>query len=593
MKNKLTSQEALLAEVNDLRFRLDEAEETLRAIRSGEVDALIVAGPQGDQIFTLESADHPYRIFIEEMNEGAVTLSEEGVILFCNSRFATIVGTPLDRVLGAFFADFAVSADLPVLQSLLQDSLGGQSSGEMIVRSADGTCVPLYLSLKHLPTGSAGVVCLVATDLTKVKQNEAELRRAYDELEKRVTDRTATLARTVQELEVSRAAALNMMEDAEEARQILDAANRQLQKEIADRKRAEIELRDSRQFFHTTIDSLKGHICVLDETGTIVMTNRAWDDFALANIGDPQCVSEGVNYLSVCDSVAGPDLESATSFARGIRAVLSGESKEFSMEYPCHSPTEKRWFLGTVSPLHKGDSRWVVISHDNITERKQIEEALRQKQTMLARTESITHTGSWEWETASDKVMWSDELFRIFQRDPADGAPSFAEHPRFYHPEDMQRLTAAVEAAVSHGAPYELELRAIRKDGLTRVCLARGQAEMGPEGRAVRLFGSFQDITERKQAEQALRESEKKYRQIVETAGEGVWMIDAEGNTTFANQRMAEMLGYSVGEMLGLSLFAFMDEDGKAIAAAAIERRRQGIKEQHDFRFCRKDGTDL
>lgn len=101
------------------------------------------------------------------------------------------------------------------------------------------------------------------------------------------------------------------------------------------------------------------------------------------------------------------------------------------------------------------------------------------------------------------------------------------------------------------------------------------------------------DISERKQAEDALLESEEKYRQIVETAGEGIWMIDTEGNTTFANQKMAEMLNYSVGDMLGVSFFNFMDEDGKAIAAANLERRRQGINEQHDFKFRRKDGTDL
>jgi PAS domain-containing protein len=147
--------------------------------------------------------------------------------------------------------------------------------------------------------------------------------------------------------------------------------------DITGRKRDEDDLRDSRHFFHDTINSLKRHICVLDETGTIVLTNQAWDDFALANTGDLRCVSEGVNYLADCDSVAGPDLESARRCSRGIRAVLSGESQEFSMEYPCHSPTERRWFTGNVSPLQRKGSRWVVINHDTITERKQAEEKLQ------------------------------------------------------------------------------------------------------------------------------------------------------------------------------------------------------------------------
>lgn len=103
----------------------------------------------------------------------------------------------------------------------------------------------------------------------------------------------------------------------------------------------------------------------------------------------------------------------------------------------------------------------------------------------------------------------------------------------------------------------------------------------------------IRDITERKQAESALRESEERYRRIVETAGEGIWIIDAESNTSFANSKIAEMLGYSVEEMFGMPLFVFMDAEGQAIAAANVERRRQGIREQHDFKFRRKDGSDL
>ena len=142
----------------------------------------------------------------------------------------------------------------------------------------------------------------------------------------------------------------------------------------------------------------------------------------------------------------------------------------------------------------------------NTTERKKAEESLRRNRAMLARTESIAHVGSWEWDVEKDEVIWSDELFRIFQRNPADGAPSFADHGVLYPPEDLQRLRVVVEQAVTTGKPYEIELKSIRKDGESRVCLARGHAEMGPHGRATRLYGSLQDITERKQAELELRQ---------------------------------------------------------------------------------------
>ncbi|MEG4972933.1 PAS domain S-box protein [Microcoleus sp. K4-B3] len=102
-----------------------------------------------------------------------------------------------------------------------------------------------------------------------------------------------------------------------------------------------------------------------------------------------------------------------------------------------------------------------------------------------------------------------------------------------------------------------------------------------------------QNITARQLAEEALRESEEKYRCIVETADEGIWIIDAEGKTTFVNQKMADMLCCTPEEMIGESLFAFMDAEGMAIAQVNLDRRREGISEQHDFKFRRRDGRDL
>jgi len=113
------------------------------------------------------------------------------------------------------------------------------------------------------------------------------------------------------------------------------------------------------------------------------------------------------------------------------------------------------------------------------------------------------------------------------------------------------------------------------------------------EGRPRYLAGFTIDITERKQAENALQESERKYRQLIESLHEGIWVIDKDSQTTFVNPRMAEMLGYTVEEMIGKHLFSFMDEQGVKIATQNLARRQQGIKEQHDFEFLRKDGTNI
>jgi PAS domain S-box-containing protein len=109
-------------------------------------------------------------------------------------------------------------------------------------------------------------------------------------------------------------------------------------------------------------------------------------------------------------------------------------------------------------------------------------------------------------------------------------------------------------------------------------------------GKPVKVIGAIHDVTDWKKSEHALKDSEKKYRDLIETMQEGIWQIDNDSNTTYVNQKMADILGYSVDEMMGRHLFSFMDEQGIALAKKLLEKRRSGIREQHDFEFIRKDG---
>ena len=159
-------------ELEDLRARLADAEETLRAIRGGSVDALVVAGPEGDRVFTLEGADRSYRVFLEGMHEGAVTLSSEGTILYCNRRFAEMMATPLETVIGTPISRFLREADRPAFWSVLGEGMKGVGKGELILDGKAGP-VPVYLAASALPLGSGvEAVCLVITDLTEQKRNE-------------------------------------------------------------------------------------------------------------------------------------------------------------------------------------------------------------------------------------------------------------------------------------------------------------------------------------------------------------------------------------------------------------------------------------
>src|SRR6185369_16906767 len=164
----------LLSELESLRIRLGEAEDTIRAIRGGEIDALVVSGPQGDQIFTLEGAEHSYRVFLEQMHEGAVTLAAtDHVILFCNRRFAEMVATPLEEVIGSTIDRFVRNADRAALEDLLHEGLTVGGKGELTFAGYAGEAVPVYLAASALPIeAEIQALCLVVTDLTEQKRNE-------------------------------------------------------------------------------------------------------------------------------------------------------------------------------------------------------------------------------------------------------------------------------------------------------------------------------------------------------------------------------------------------------------------------------------
>jgi PAS domain S-box-containing protein len=146
-------------------------------------------------------------------------------------------------------------------------------------------------------------------------------------------------------------------------------------RDLTARKEAEHRLRDSRRFLRSILDSLAAHIAVLDSEGTIVATNKAWREFAVANGLGTHKASEGQNYLDACDAAAGVDAAEATPVAQGIRSVIRGDSDSFSLEYPCHAPDEKRWFVVRVSRFDSDEPCRVVVAHENITARKLAEVA--------------------------------------------------------------------------------------------------------------------------------------------------------------------------------------------------------------------------
>jgi two-component system cell cycle sensor histidine kinase/response regulator CckA len=228
----------------------------------------------------------------------------------------------------------------------------------------------------------------------------------------------------------------------------------------------------------------------------------------------------------------------------------------------------------------------------DVTDRKRTEEALRESRYLLEQAQAVAHVGSWTGGvTPDDPLLYSDECYRIFGL-PL-GRPTTLES--FFlqvHPDDLPRVKEAIRRA-ELGERYEAEYRICRPDGELRWAHASAIVERRTPDGSPRMIGVVRDVTERQRALEELRASELRYRRIVETASEGIWTIDADYRTTFMNHRMSEMLGYAPEEVLGRSAFDFMDDDARTDAHEVFERLRLGNREQLEFRFKRKDGTDL
>jgi diguanylate cyclase (GGDEF)-like protein/PAS domain S-box-containing protein len=173
MVNLEPSQLELKQQIENLRYQLEIAEETLRAISHGEVDALVIAGPEGEQVYTLQGADSSYRLLVEEMKEGAATLTTDStLLLYCNKRLASLLKTPLKKLIGTDFRQFISPFDLRLFEALCHKASLGLGKGELTLIAADGTEVPVYVSMSILNQKAVEVGCLIVTDLSEQKRDE-------------------------------------------------------------------------------------------------------------------------------------------------------------------------------------------------------------------------------------------------------------------------------------------------------------------------------------------------------------------------------------------------------------------------------------
>ncbi|HEY6751465.1 MAG TPA: PAS domain S-box protein [Rubrobacteraceae bacterium] len=358
---------------------------------------------------------------------------------------------------------------------------------------------------------------------------------------------------------------------------------------IPDRRYGQEPLRESEPFSRSALDSLSAHIAILDESGTITFVNKTWREFAVSNnaVGN---VAEGVNYLRVCEAATGEQAEYAAAFAEGIRSVLSDQREEFALEYPCHAPAEQRWFIGRVTRFPADGRPRAVIAHENITERKQAEEALRLRdRAITASSNGIVITAP---NQADNPIIYVNPAFESMTGYSAQEA--LGHNCRFLQgTEREQPALEELRAALREGRQSKVVLRNHKKDGT----LFWNELSISPvrdkAGKLVNFIGVQEDVTRRKKAEEELRQSEERFRSLVQYASDIITVLGAEGTVSYQSPSIERILGYRPEELTGTNVFDYVHpEDAEQVRLVFAETlKNQGTSPLVEFRFRHADGT--
>ncbi len=355
---------------------------------------------------------------------------------------------------------------------------------------------------------------------------------------------------------------------------------------ITDRKQAEKALLDSEELNRTTLQALTAHIAVIDRHGTIVAVNAAWSEFARNNdTGSNLEVFPGSNYCEACRHSAEREDASAKAALEGIEAVLDGSKDQFSLEYPCHSLEEQRWFLMTVVPYGTGNG--AVISHYNITE--------------LKRSEQAIHTAKEEWErtfdTVPDLIAIMDREHRITRVNKAMAdrlglAPQQCiGQPCYFrvHGSNQPSKECPHSTAMQDLQTHESE---IHEDRFGGTFMVTATPLVDDQGNVTGSIHIARDITERKRAEEALRQSELFHRQILESIPGMVFTTKPDGYCDYQSQQWVEFTGVPMSEHLGDGWNELLHPDDRLRAYNAW---REAVEERAaydlEYRVRKHDGT--
>jgi PAS domain S-box-containing protein len=537
MSDKHTKQE-LQAENEELRQRLTEAEDTLRAIRSGEVDALVTDTSLGQRVFTLQGADTVYRTAIENINEGAITLSPEGTILYSNHYFAKMMRADLNEIIGTSIYDFIGTANRDPFTTLL-----AQDSGrvEISLRAVDGTQVPVYVAIRNLHLDNL-TICAVVTDLTEQKRSEEMLAtknliqfileqspnavivcdavgtvlyitQAAQRLASRPTlghsidpvlsnirfsdkplkfadvqhgsfeSGTIVLCQSNSETLTFLLRHARIAQDGEVRGYVISLAD------ITQLKKAEEALKESEERFRVLSEASPIGVGVSSADGVLLYANPSY------------ALILGYNQAELTGKKASElywNPEDRRSWVSDMKNNGIVRNIETRLKRKDGNPI---WVFINASPIFYGGKQAVMGTIQDITERKKVEEALRQARDYLDNLFNYANAPIIVWNPEFEITRFNHAFERLTGRTAAE---AIGKKLDILFPDDSREASMELIRKTSNGERWEVvEIPILNRNGAVHIMLWNSATLYAPDDKTpVAIIAQGQDITERKQTEQ-------------------------------------------------------------------------------------------
>jgi PAS domain S-box-containing protein len=493
----------------------------------------------------LRESEEKYRNIIETANEGIIINDAEGRITYVNKKIEDMFGYSLEDVIDRSMSDFVNQESEYTIKSIFQNGLQGISeSFEIKFIRKNGSSLLALVNVKSLYNSDGQFMGLMSmlTDITERKQSQNELKESeirFRALAENSPDIITRFDRQHRHVYANPAAA--------------ESYNIPLDEIIG---KTQGELRRS----HKNVKFWEEH---LENTFVTGKTETV----------EYQYISpQGKKYYfntKIVPEFADGKIISVLAISRDITDIREAEAK----------------LKATLDNLE-----------DLIKERtSNLETAfysLKKSEKGLAEAQRMAHIGNWEWKIASDKMYWSEEMYRIYMCNPTKLAPNYIDFINYINPDECENISSVIKNAIDE-KPFNVDFRITLNNGKERSVHMQCETIFDEKHDPIKIRGIVQDITERKKMEEKLRESEEKYRNIVETTNEGISLNDGKGLLTYVNNKMAKMLGYYVDEIIGKNILDFVVDIDDSVVTNSVQKQLQDDVQSYDFKLLRKDGSPL